>query len=529
MTTLANNEPIYKRIGTTERIFITLIVMTGTFMAILDTTIVDVVVPKMMSPLKTDLYGVQWVITAYMAAAATSLLLIESLTKVFGIKNIFIAGIFIFTVASILCGNSQSLTEMIIFRCLQGSGEAFIVATAQSMIFSIYPPEKKGIAMGVYGMGVSFAPALGPTLGGWITEHLNWRYVFFVNIPIGFMVVILGLLVLPKILQHKEKLKFNFISYTLFASFTISLLIMLSKGQEKGWFQSDIIVWLLIISILSFILYVLSEIFSKIKLIDFKIFLIHEFRYASLIYFFTLGLSIYQIFFIIPLYYENLKQFTTLQTGLHMLAFAIFIGFTSPVAGILSDKFGEKYVLAINAVLYLTTSLYLMPRLNYYTPSVQTILLTIPLGFSLGTFFAPVSTMAMRNLGNKTSLGVSLMHYLRFMGGSFGTAIATNTLQSRIKFHYDEISAIQNTSALQIYIDNAVNYLSTTMPENIAELKTKILLGKVQGLMATSHAFQDVFRHAGYYGLFGLSFLIFIYIKSFREWWENKKNPPTQP
>jgi DHA2 family multidrug resistance protein len=170
-----------------------------------------------------------------------------------------------------------------------------------------------------------------------------------------------------------------------------------------------------------------------------------------------------------------------------------------------------------------------MPRLNYYTPSVQTILLTIPLGFSLGTFFAPVSTMAMRNLGNKTSLGVSLMHYLRFMGGSFGTAIATNTLQSRIKFHYDEISAIQNTSALQIYIDNAVNYLSTTMPENIAELKTKILLGKVQGLMATSHAFQDVFRHAGYYGLFGLSFLIFIYIKSFREWWENKKNPPTQP
>ncbi len=516
MNDAASALPIYKRISTGERLFVTFVVMVGTFMAILDTTIVDVVVPKMMSPLKTDLYGVQWVITAYMAAAATSLLLIESLTKVFGIKNLFVSGIFVFTVSSFLCGNANSLTEMIIFRCMQGVGEAFIVATAQTMIFSIYPPEKKGIAMGIYGMGVSFAPALGPTLGGWLTEHLGWRYVFFVNLPIGFMVVVLGILILPKILVHREKLKFNFISYGLLASFTISLLIMLSKGQQKGWFQSDVIVWLLIVAIFSLILYILSEMHSKIKLIDFKIFLIYEYRYASLIYFFTLGLSIYQIFFLIPLYYENLKSFTTLQTGLHMLAFAVFIGLTSPIAGILSDKLGEKYVLAINAVLYLTTSFFLIPRLNYYTPSVQTILLTIPLGFSLGTFFAPITTLAMRNLGDKTSLGVSLMHYLRFMGGSFGTAIATNTLQAKAKFHYDEISAMQNTSSLKIYVDNAVNNLSGTMPADVVEFKAKMLIAKVQQLMATSHAFQDVFRHSGYYGLFGLSFLLFIYYREFK-------------
>jgi DHA2 family multidrug resistance protein len=511
-----SNKPVYAQITSGARVFITFIVMTGTFMAILDTTIVDVVVPKMMSPLKTDLYGVQWVITAYMAAAATGLLLIESLTKVIGIKNIFLIGISVFTISSILCGISGNLTEMIIYRSIQGLGEAFIVATAQTMIFSIYPPEKKGIAMGIYGMGVSFAPALGPVLGGWITEHMGWRYVFFVNIPVGIMVVVIGSLILPKILQKREKLQFNFISYFLLASFTISLLIMLSKGQQKGWFQSNLIVLLLFVSLFSFIFYILSELKSKIKLIDFKIFLIHEYRYASLIYFFTLGLSIYQIFFLLPLYYENLKMLTTLQTGLHMLAFAVFIGLTSPVAGILSDKIGEKNVLAVNAFLYLGTSLFLIPQLNYYTPSMRTIILTIPLGFALGTFFAPVTTLAMRNLGDKTSLGVSLMHYLRFMGGSFGTAIATNTLQKKASFHYDEISAIQNNSYLQLYLDKAKIYMSNLMPPEISEIKSKILIGKVQQLMSTSHAFQDVFRHAGYFGLFGLSFLTFVFLKDFK-------------
>ncbi len=512
-----SEKTIYEQINSVSRIFITFVVMTGTFMAILDTTIVDVVIPKMMSPLKTDLYGVQWVITAYMAAAATGLLLIESLTRVVGIRNIFLAGIMLFTATSVLCGISGSLAEMIIFRSAQGLGEAFIVATAQTMLFSIYPPEKKGIAMGIYGMGVSFAPALGPALGGWLTEHMGWRYVFFVNIPVGIMVIVIGFLILPKILQKREKLNFNFVSYALLASFTISLLVMLSKGQQNGWFQSDLIVGLLFLSMFSFIFYIFSEMKSKIKLIDFKIFLIPEYRYASLIYFFTLGLSIYQIFFLLPLYYENLKRLTTLQTGLHMLAFAVFIGLTSPIAGILSDKIGEKNVLAVNAVLYLITSLFLIPQLNYYTPSVRTIVLTIPLGFALGTFFAPITTLAMRNLGNKTNLGVSLMHYLRFMGGSFGTAIATNTLQKKAFFHYDEISAIQDTSYLQLYLNKAQIMLSNFMPPETAKIKSEVLLGKVQQLMSTSTAFQDVFRHAGYYGMFGLSFLTFVFLKDYKK------------
>ncbi len=504
--------PIYLKLDGITRIIITFIVMTGTFMAILDTTIVDVVVPKMMAPLKTDIYGVQWVITAYMAAAATGLLLIESLVKVVGLKNLFLTGVAVFTLSSVACGFANGLTEMIIFRCIQGLGEAFIVATAQTIVFSIFPPEKKGIAMGIYGMGVSFAPALGPTLGGYLTEYFNWRYVFFVNFPIGIIVVFIGTLILPTVLQKKEKWSFNFISYILFAGFTIPLLILLSKGQEKGWWQSGYIVTLLFISVGSLILYIFSEIVSKVKLIDASIFKVRQYTIAIIIYFFTLGLSIYQIFYLLPLYYENLKGYTTLQTGLHMLAFAIFIGFTSIFAGILSDKYGEKNILLVNAFLYITTSIFLIPKLNYYTPSLQTILLTIPLGFALGSFFAPITTLAMRRLGDKTQLGVGVLQYIRFMGGSFGTAIATNTLQSKIALHYEGISSMQNYQYVSHYLNIARDKLSTIMNFNLAEIKSKILLAKVQTLMSSSYSFQDTFRHSGYFGILGLSFLIFLFI-----------------
>lgn len=510
-------KPVYETVGLSGRLLMTFVVMTGTFMAILDTTIVDVVVPKMMAPLKTDLYGVQWVITSYMASAATALLLVESLDKVFGLKKLFVIGITIFTTASYLCGVASDLSQMIFFRCLQGSGEAFVVASAQSILFSLYPPHLKGLAMGIYGMGVSFAPALGPTLGGWLTENLGWRWVFFVNLPIGAMTMIIGALVLPNYKTIAQRFRFNFISYALLASFTISLLIMLSKGQQKGWFQSNYIVILFIISILSILAYAVSELVFKNKLIDFSIFKIPQYRYASLIYFFTLGLSIYQLFFLIPLYYENLKNYTTFQTGLHMLGFAIFIGLTSPLAGFLCDKIGEKYVLIFNAFLYITTSIFLVPNLNYYTPSVKTILLTIPLGFSLGSFFAPVTTLAMRHLKEKTSLGVGLMHYLRFMGGSFGTAIATNTLQSKISLHFEEIGNIQNTPYLYNYIQNFKEQFSGLIAEELLEIKGGLLIAKTQTVMAMSDAFQEVFRHAGYFGIFGLSFLTFVFIHEIKE------------
>jgi len=503
-------QTIAESISPGYRALLTLIVMTGSFMAILDTTVVDVVVPKMMGPLATDLYGVQWVITAYMTAAAVALLLTHSLGSVLGLKRLFLIGLAVFTFASTFCGLAGTLSQMVTARVIQGIGEAFIMASAQTILFLIYPPEKRGLAMGIYAMGVSFAPSLGPTVGGWITENLDWRWVFYINLPIGTLNLVAGAFFLPRLAGKATRLQFNFRSYLLLGGFTISLLILLSKGQQLGWGQSTLIGVLGYCAAILLLLYILSEIFSKQPLIDVHIFRDRVYTLSMGFYFFVLGLSIYQIFYLLPLYYENLKHLSTFDTGLHMLTFAVFIAIFSPLAGILSDRYGAQKVLLVGTLTYLFTSYFLLPSLNYYTPSVRAALLTIPLGISLGSFFAPLSALALKNLGPYTALGVSLMHYLRFVGGSLGTAIATNTLTRATTVHYEGISVMQNTAHLHQQLPQLAARLGTD-PET-AVIKAKLMLGKVQQLQATSHAFQDTFRHGFLFAAIGSSFLLAIFV-----------------
>ncbi|MGC9120227.1 MAG: DHA2 family efflux MFS transporter permease subunit [Sulfurihydrogenibium sp.] len=508
---MEDTRPIYEKISNLERALITFIVMTGAFMAILDTTIVDIVVPKMMGPLQTDLYGIQWVITAYMIASAVMLILSEWLDKVIGLRKVFISGIVLFTLSSFMCGQAQSLDWMITSRIFQGLGEALIMATAQTILFSVYPEEKKGLAMGIFGLGVSFAPALGPTLGGYITEYLNWRWVFFINIPVGVLTTVLAIFYLPETSMIREKAKLNFVSYFFLATFTISLLILLSKGQQLGWFMSDTILYLFIISVLAFLLYILSELLSKEPLIDFRIFLIKEYFVGFSVFFLLLGFSMYQIFYLLPLYYENLKGLPTFEAGIHILAFAIFIAIFSPVAGILSDKWSERYVLYIATVIYLFSAIFILPNLDYYTPQLKAALMTVPLGVSMGMFFAPVTTLALRKLGEKTSLGTGLMHYGRFVGGSFGTAIATNDLYRHQWEHFEGINAMQNYSYVEMFIENLKQYLSN-LPEGLAEAKAKAIFYGVEYLQSLNFSFQNTFFIAGLFGLLGALPVIFLMI-----------------
>jgi len=510
-------KPIHETISTPFRSFLTVIIMTGSFIAILDTTVVDVVIPKMMGPLSTDLYGIQWVITSYMTAAAIALLLTHNLSHVIGLKRLFVTGIFIFTGASAMCGIAQSLETMILFRAVQGAGEAFIMASAQTMLFSIYPPDKKGLAMGIYAMGVSFAPSLGPTVGGWITEHMSWRWVFYINLPIGVINMAAAAFFLPVIVHDKIRLRFNFISYFFIGCFTLFTLILLSKGQQYGWFQSTKIGFMAFGAAIAFLSFLLSEMLSEHKLIDPEIFKNHIYTLSLGFYFFILGLSIYQLFYLLPLYYENLKLLGTFDTGIHMLAFAIFIAIFSPLAGILSDRFGPQRVLTFSCLLYLFTTWFLMPSLNYYTPSVRAAIITIPLGIGLGALFAPLSAMALGNLGDKTAQGVSLMHYLRFIGGSFGTAIATNVLEKKIAVHIEGIGFTQNLQYVRNFTENTALRLLRLFPPKIAAAKGHLFTAKIQGLHAMSFAFQDTFRNTFFFALIGTLFFVGIIIVKQRQ------------
>lgn len=520
------SEEAYRLISTKERVLITISVMIGAFMAILDTTIVDVTLPKMMGPLSTDLYGIQWVITSYMIAAATALLFVENFSKYIGYSYTFIIGMGIFTVSSFFCASARTLAEMVIFRSFQGIGEAFIMACAQTILMLIYPPERKGTALGIYGLGVSFAPALGPTVGGFITEYLNWRWIFYINVPIGILNILSSLILLPKFLGKTKVFHFNFVSYFFIAVATISLLIMLSKGQQYGWFQSTFIITCFFLSLACFSLFFASEICASIRskktLINWEIFKFPEYNRSMGFYFFILGFCLYQIFYLLPLYYENLKGLTTFQTGLHMLPPTLLIGTFSIISGILSDKISSLTILIPNWCFLLIYTIFILPKLNYYTPAVKAIIITLPLGILIGTFFAPLTSLAMRNLGNLTGLGVALMHYIRFLGGSFGTAIATNHLEKATNKNFLRLTELQNWYYVKHFIYSKIPFIEKFFSPDIAEKKAKALLYHIQYIQALNWGFQETFRAISLWVLIGGFFLmglILIHLK--------KSNLPT--
>ncbi len=500
---------LYEKITPAQRVILTVSLLVGVFMAILDTTIVDVIVPKLMAPLSTDLYGVQWVITAYMTAAATAILLVEWLETKIGLKKVFLSGLLLFTTASFFAGNAQSLAWMITARVFQGFGESLIIVSAEAMLFTSYPPWKRGLAMGIYGLGVSFAPALGPTLGGWITEHIEWRWVFYINVPIGIINFVYALFFLP---EHKpsHKIRLNFPSYFFISLSTVSLLIVLSKGQQYGWFSSEFIGKLTFLSIISFLLFLISEMISENKLIDPRIFRIKEFVIAFLVYCLLLGFSMYQVFYLIPLFFEHLKGLTTFQTGLHILPLALAVGISSPLSGILSDKLSERIPLYFAVALYLFSSLYFLPKFNYFTPSWDASIKLIAVGVGLGFFFAPVTNLALKKLGEFTTLGVSLMHYIRFVGGSFGTALATNDLQRSLWENLDRTTEIQNYHIVSLFIQKLSFLLWIT------EEKAKALFYKLELLYALSDAFRETFFIAGLWGILGSLPVIYMFLEDLR-------------
>jgi len=476
-------------------------------MAILDTTVVDVIVPKLTGPLATDMYGVQWIITSYMVSAAIGLLVCEYLIKRFGSKAIYLSGVAAFSLASLACGLSNTLESIIVARVVQGIAEALIMVTSHVMIFSYFPPEKKGLAMGIFALGVSFAPALGPTVGGYLTEYYNWRMVFFINVPIGIILVIAGLLYLPKE-RLFQKLPFNFISFFFLSVATIALLIMLSRGQQLGWFNSIEIGVLLFVAIIGYLLYALSELHSRHTLIDFSLFKNPDFRNGIFIYFFVLGFSMYQYFYLLPVYYEHIKMLPTLDTGIAVFAFALFIGIFSPVAGILSDKIGAKVTVAMATFLYLLTSLLFLPHLNYYTPLTQAILLTIPFGIAMGLFFAPVTVLVMKSAGEaKAELSIVLMDYVRFVGGSFGTALATNNMEYFKSLNFDRMVEVQNYEYVSYFLRKIQELL------NLSWEVVKEIFRNYELFMSYNYGFYNTFMHAAYWAVLGSVFVVLLFIE----------------
>ena len=201
----------------------TFIVLSGTFVAVLGITSVNVALPKMIAPLSTDIYGIQWVSISYLVATAITILVFNHFTNLYGLKRVYLAGIVFFAIGSALSGSVDNIGTIIFARSIQGIGEGFLIPAAQAIIFRIFPPEQRGLAMGMYAMGVAFAPGLGPTVGGYLVEYLSWRWVFYMNLPFIMPIFFASLILLPDFHNpQKHEKPFNYISFGLLATASTS-------------------------------------------------------------------------------------------------------------------------------------------------------------------------------------------------------------------------------------------------------------------------------------------------------------------
>jgi DHA2 family multidrug resistance protein len=259
----------------------TFLVVLGTFLAVLGITSTNVAIPKMIAPLQTDIYGIQWVPISYIVATAITIVAFNSTVSRLGLKNTYLLGLALFSLGSVLSGQAVSLEQMIGFRFLQGIGEGLLIPSSQSILFNLFPPERRGTAMGFYAMAVAFAPGLGPTVGGYMVEYFSWRWIFYMNVPVVLILIPVAYLLLPEI-GNRANIPFNLPSFIFLSTFSVAFIVFLSKGESWGWFYSNKTFFAFSIALLAFLLFFLSELAGSHPLIDYSIFRELNYLYAVL-------------------------------------------------------------------------------------------------------------------------------------------------------------------------------------------------------------------------------------------------------
>jgi DHA2 family multidrug resistance protein len=419
-----------------------IIVTLGIFMALLDTTIVNIALPKMMAALEADYYGIQMVVISYLLGSAISMAAVGWLGDRFGAKAIFLVGLGIFTGMSALCGIASSLTFMDTIRFCQGIGEGFIIPTGLVVLYETFPREEHGMAMGFYGLGAAFAPALGPTIGGLITEHLSWRWIFYVNLPIGIVGLVAGWLILKRVKALKPKVPFDGWGFILMAISLSALILFLSKGQEKGWLQSDYILTLMLIFVITFIPFIVVQLRRKEPLLNVRLF--SNRTYAIGVAVLALfSFAAYGFWLLLPVYLEKLRQYTTLTSGLIMLPGSLASGLSIIVAGILSDRWRPKAVLLICLVGGALMSFDFHTGVD--TSKSQIIWDYAKWIIFTGGAFVPVTLISLSVLSAKEiNMGSTILNVVRLIFGCIGTTFAVSLFSSKTATFYTILSSKVN-------------------------------------------------------------------------------------
>ncbi|MEK6303325.1 MAG: DHA2 family efflux MFS transporter permease subunit [Acidobacteriota bacterium] len=411
-------------------------VMLATFMEVLDTTIDNVSVPHIAGSLSASTSEATWVLTSYLVSNAIVLPASAWLGTFFGRKRFLIACIVLFTVASFLCGAATSLGFLVVTRIIQGAGGGALQPFSQAILLESFPPQKRGVAMAVFGLGVIVAPIIGPTLGGWITDNYSWRWIFYINIPIGALAIFLlhRFVEDPPYIKNARPGRIDALGLGLLAIWIATLQIVLDKGQEDDWFSAVWIRWFAVISVLGFIAFIMRELKAKEPIVKLRIFLNRNFAVGTIVVL-LLGVTIYGSITLLPLFLQTVMGYPALQSGLAQSPRGLGALVMMPIAGMLVSRMDNRLLISTGFLLYALSSF----TLSYVNLDISPSFITWPnvlQGLAVGLIFVPLTTMAMGTLDNEQIGNASGIYNLcRNLGGSIGISLVTTLLDRGSQSH----------------------------------------------------------------------------------------------
>ncbi|MCC6447510.1 MAG: DHA2 family efflux MFS transporter permease subunit [Chitinophagaceae bacterium] len=424
-----------------EKWIVIITVVSASLLQLIDTSIVNVTLTQMMGNLGASLGDISWVVTGYAAANVVMITLSGWLSAKFGRKNYFTASIILFTVASIFCGTSTTISQLILFRIIQGIGGGGLLSTAQAILIETFPKEEIGMANAIFGMGVIIGPSIGPTLGGYITDHLSWHWIFFINIPIGIAATILSILYIKES-KHLTKIgKMDWFALALLILFIGALQIILEKGESEDWFDAPYITVLTISSVLAGILFVWRQLTVEHPILNLRLLKNNQFAIGNF-FAFIQGIGLYASVFIIPVFCQSMLGFTSQDTGWLLMPGSLAAGAMMPVVAVVMKK--TKISPVMLAGIGFALFIFFVWRLSDMSLNTGANDFFWPLilrGVGLGLIFIPLLTITIYPLQSKdVPQGTGMSNMIRQLGGSFGIAMATTYISSRIVFHFNRLS-----------------------------------------------------------------------------------------
>jgi len=448
-----------------HRGLLTAALMIATVMQVLDTTIANVALPHMAASLNASQNEINWILTSYIVASAIATPLTGWIADRIGQKQLLVASIIGFTGASLLCGIATSLDEMVLFRIVQGICGAFIAPLTQTVMLNINPRERMGQAMAVYGAGIMVGPIIGPTLGGYLTESFNWRWVFLVNLPVGILAVSMLLAQMPK--TEIRRRPFDFFGFGMLAIAVGALQMMLDRGAEVDWFSATetwIYLGLVIAGMWVFLIHCAT---TEHPFVDFKMFKDLNFV-MGLIFIFLIGITLFSGLALLPPLLQNLMGYPVIYTGLVMAPRGIATMVSMIVVGRLMGKLDAR-ILVLFGLGVMAYSLYMMTGYNLTMDAGPVIWSGAVQGFGMGFIFVPLTTLAFATIANKYRTdATSIFSLVRNMGSGVGISMVTAVLSSMLQVNHEELGS--RLTATSGAVRNLIPSLISGVPEVVAQV-----------------------------------------------------------